>query len=350
MNPRFQSVISIACLIATVIVAAGQAVAANDDAKDGVEMAAPTQAGQRSTSFLKSGFHLGVFSGGGNIQGAIAYEDWLGRRSDFQVEFLTDTAYADYVKPDGTKVTDALSHVGYLTGLWSHANRPDRNMMFSVPLATKQDPSLANVAAGRYDAAFQTVAATIAKAYPEAVIRIGWEFNGGWYAWAAKGRPQEYIDAFRHVALIFKAASPQFTIDWCPTHGFSGNMQADTAYPGDDVVDVIGMDFYNDYRWGNFKEDPAARWNWLKGYDRGLEWQARFAAAHHKPMSIPEWGVNRDDAAFIEHMHDWITHHDFAYVAYWDSNSAFAGNLSKGQYPNAAETYRRLFNAPDSAL
>jgi beta-mannanase len=189
----------------------------------------------------------------------------------------------------------------------------------------------------------------IAKAYPKAVIRIGWEFNADWYSWSAKGRAQEYIDAFRHVAGIFKAASRDFTIDWCPVQGFSAKMAADLAYPGDDVVDVIGMDLYNDYRWGDFKDDPAKRWNWLRTYDHGLEWQVQFAAAHHKPMSLPEWGVNRDDPNFIEHMHDWITQHDYAYAAYWDSNSAFAGMLSRDQYPNAGATYKRLFGVtPES--
>ncbi len=300
-------------------------------------------AAPRTTPFTSSGFKLGVFSGGFNPASAERFEAWMGRPSDFNVEFLTETAFTDYTKPDGTKVTDSLAHAGWLPALWSQAKRSDRNMLFSIPLSTKQDNSLAHVAAGHYDATYRSVAGSIAHSYPNAVIRIGWEFNADWYSWAAKGRAQDYIDAFRHVAQIFKSASSGFTIDWCPDHGFSSNMPAETAYPGDDVVDVIGMDIYNDYRWGDFKDSPDKRWVWLRDFSHGLAWQVRFAAEHHKPMSLPEWGVNRDDALFIEHMHEWITQHDYAYAAYWNSNSAFAGQLSNEQYPTAGATYRRLF-------
>ena len=184
-------------------------------------------------------------------------------------------------------------------GVWTGAHRPDRNMLFSVPLSTKQDKSLAHVADGQYDTTFAVVAKSIAKSYPNAIIRIGWEFNADWYSWNAKGRATDYINAFRHVAAIFKAASPNFVIDWCPVHGFSANMAAEAAYPGDDAVDVIGMDFYNDYRWGNYKDDPAKRWEWYRTFSHGLEWQAQFASIHHKRMSMPEWGVEPRRSNFL---------------------------------------------------
>ena len=293
--------------------------------------------------FASGRLRHGVFSGGFNPTNATRFEEWLGRKSDFNVEFLTDTGYTDHPGVDGKIVTDALSHSGWITNTWTQASRPDRNMMFSVPLSTKQDPSLAHVAQGEYDSSFESIARGIARTYPNAIVRIGWEFNGDWYPWAAKGRADDYVNAFRHVSKIFKAASPNFTIDWCPTQGFSAKSPADVAYPGDDVVDVIGMDVYNDYRWGDFKEDSEKRWEWLRSYTFGLEWQAKFAGAHGKPLSQPEWGVNKDDPIFIEKMHQWMASHNYAYEAYWNSNSAFKGSLSDGQYPHAADAYKRLF-------
>ncbi|MGA2552769.1 MAG: glycosyl hydrolase [Burkholderiaceae bacterium] len=304
------------------------------------------QPAARSTPFTQGQLKIGAFTGGYEPELAQRYESWLGRPGDFCVTFLTDTAFAPYTKPDGTKVTDAMTASGWLLAVWTKANRPERNMLFSVPLATKQDTSLTNVASGQYDEVFSSVARIIAHSYPNAVIRIGWEFNGDWYAWQAKGRAQDYVAAFRRVAKIFKDISPSFTIDWCPAQGRSGKMDPESAYPGDDVVDVIGMDIYNDYRWGDFKDDPVRRWNWSLNSDRNLAWQATFAALHHKPMSLPEWGVNRDDPYFIEHMHDWIVHHDYAYVAYWESDSAFQAMLSHNQYPNSASAYKRLFGSP----
>lgn len=299
--------------------------------------------GRRNTPVLNSGLLSGVFSGGFDPKSADLFETWLGRKSDFNVEFLTETAYTDYVGADGKKITDALAHSGWLPPLWA-AGHPDRNMLFSIPLATKQDRSLANVAAGKYDVIFSNIAKDIARSYPHAIIRIGWEFNADWYAWSAMGRTQDYINAFRRVSSIFKSVSPAFTIDWCPANGFSAkNFPAEQAYPGDDVVDVIGLDLYNDYRWGDYKNDPVKRWEWLKTFGHGLVWQQEFSTTHGKPMSLPEWGVNQDDPYFIEQMYTWIMTHDFAYVAYWNSNSAFAGALSNNQYPNASAAYKRLF-------
>lgn len=302
---------------------------------------------QQSTPPAATGpLKVGVFSGGFDPRAAAQYELWLGRKSDFNVEFLTETAFSDSTAADGKKNSDALTHAGWLLGVWrGPASRSERNMLFSIPLATKQDNSLAHVASGQYDTVYQQIAKDYASAYPTAIIRIGWEFNADWYSWKAKDRTADYIAAFRHVAAIFKTASPRFTIDWCPVNGFSANFPAEQAYPGDDIVDVIGMDVYNDYRWGDHKDDAHARWDWEKNFQHGLVWQQQFAEQHHKRMSLPEWGVNRDDPYFIEQMYDWITHHDFAYVAYWNSNSAFSGMLSNNQYPNAAAEYRRLFGA-----
>lgn len=328
---------------------AGMAQAASTTTVSSTSTSTIVRAPRRNTTVLRSGFLLGVFSGGFNPSSAAAYESWLGRRSDFNVEFLTETAFTNYVGADGKPITDSLlQSTGWVVSVWSGANRPDRNMMFSVPLATKQDRSLANVAAGKYDAIYLGVAKAIASRYPGAIIRIGWEFNADWYSWSAMGRAQDYIAAYRRVANIFKSVSSDFTIDWCPVQGFSAKMPATDAYPGDDVVDVISMDVYNDYRWGDFKDDPVKRWEWMKNFKNGLLWQKEFATAHQKPMGLPEWGVNKDDPYFIEQMYEWIRTNDFAYVAYWDSNSAFKGMLSKNQYPQAAAAYKRLFGTMPS--
>lgn len=305
-----------------------------------------TPAPRRDTTALRRGFMLGIFSGGFDPKSAATFETWLGRRSDYNVEFLTETAFTNYTSPAGVKITDSLvANTGWVVSVWGGANRPDRNMMFSIPLATKQDRSLANVAAGKYDDVYRTVAKIIAARYPGAIIRIGWEFNADWYSWSAMGRPQDYVAAFRRVAQIFRSVSNDFTIDWCPVQGFSSKMPADSAYPGDDVVDVISMDAYNDYRWGDYKTDPVKRWEWMKNFSYGLVWQRDFAAAHKKPMGLPEWGVNQDDPYFIQKMYEWIRGNDFAYVSYWNSNSSFKGMLSNSQYPNAAAMYKQLFSA-----
>ena len=48
-----------------------------------------------------------------------------------------------------------------------------------------------------------------------------------------------------------------FLFEWCPNHGRHA-MDPTEAYPGDDVVDVIGMDVYAE-KWNDPDADPAER-------------------------------------------------------------------------------------------
>lgn len=54
-------------------------------------------------------------------------------------------------------------------------------------------------------------------------------------------------------------------------------------YPGDDVVDIIGLGFY-DYYWDHPNASPEARWQWLRDVDNGLTDHRDFAAEQNKPI------------------------------------------------------------------
>ena len=158
---------------------------------------------------------------------------------------------------------------------------------------------LSDVAAGLHDAEFAAVAEKIAWAQPHAIIRLGWEFNGNWFAWSAAGDNSDYINAFRRVAQIFKNISPTFLIDWCADFGLN-SISADQAYPGDDVVDIIGMDLYGTDPMS--RTNPEQAWTDYLIADHGLQWHQSFAAQHHKPMSYPEWGIGQegDNSYFVQ--------------------------------------------------
>ena len=64
------------------------------------------------------------------------------------------------------------------------------------------------------------------------------------WPWFAKGQEADYIRAFRRVVEIFRRHSSGFKYDWCPGWG-PQDSAADLAYPGDDVVDYIGLDVYD---------------------------------------------------------------------------------------------------------
>jgi hypothetical protein len=59
-----------------------------------------------------------------------------------------------------------------------------------------------------------------------------------------------------------------------------------TDAAGDDVVDIVGIDAYD-----AGVPSGRSRWSSVYGQPDGIQTVLRFAAAHGKPMSIPECGA-----------------------------------------------------------
>jgi hypothetical protein len=207
-------------------------------------------------------------------------------------------------------------------------------------------------ARGEYDRHFRDLGALlVAHGHADAFLRIGWEFNGDWYPWAAKDDPAAWKAYFRRIVAALRSVPGQrFRIVWNPAQG-EQRIAPDRLYPGDDVVDVIGLDFYNQ-SWGPGAGDPAARWENLRTMPYGLDWLARFGREHRKPVALPEWGTGTrpdghgggDDPLFVAGVARWIAANDVAYHVYWDYDAGdFNGELSSGRQPRAAAAFRRAF-------
>ncbi|MBR1147013.1 glycoside hydrolase family 26 protein [Bradyrhizobium sp. AUGA SZCCT0431] len=261
-----------------------------------------------------------------------AWEKWLKQppSSVVGVDFYGQANWEDFHK------------LTWVPGIWKKLN-PSRNVVWSVPLTVPGTP-LADVANGLHDGEFEAAARAIAEAQPRAIIRLGWEMNLSQMAWFAKDHEADYIAAFRRVVGIFRRHSDTFKYDWCPGWG-TQDTPADQAYPGDDVVDYIGLDVY-DFK---LEGSPEERWNtfYLKA-PFGLEWHRDFAAKHGKPMSYPEWGVGNfgDNPYFIQQMHDWFVKHrnNIAYAAYFDVDGLWPTRISNGQFPKSQKLFGKLFS------
>ena len=259
------------------------------------------------------------------------WEKWLQQKpsSVLGVDFYAQSTWEDFSKLD------------WVPGIWKKLN-PARNVVWSVPLTVKGTP-LAEVADGLHDAEFEAAAKAISAAQPKAIIRLGWEMNLEDSNWFAKGQEADYIRAFRRVVGIFRRYSPDFKYDWCPGWG-PQQLAADLAYPGDDVVDYIGLDVY-DFKLG---ESPQERWdaNYLKA-PFGLEWQREFSARHGKRMSYPEWGVGNagDNPFFIQQMHDWFVNNEtnIAYAAYFNVDGLWPTQIDNNRFPKSQKLFRTLF-------
>jgi hypothetical protein len=259
------------------------------------------------------------------------WEKWLSqpRSSVLGVDFYGQETWDDFFK------------FNLMPGIWNRLN-PARNVVWSVPLAIKGTP-LADVADGLHDAEFEAAARAISDAQPKAIIRLGWEMNLADSAWAANGREADYIRAFRRVVGIFRRYSSDFKYDWCPAWG-PQDFAADQAYPGDDVVDYIGLDIYD------FKQEgtPQERWDtYYLNAPFGLLWHREFAARHGKRMSYPEWGVGHfgDNPFFIQQMHDWFVNNEenIAYAAYFNVDGLWPTQIDTNRFPKSERLFRKLF-------
>lgn len=237
---------------------------------------------------------------------------------------------------------------------------PERKLTVAVGFFPNgENATMAAAARGDYNSHYADVASNLLDyGHGDAIIRIAWEFQGDWYPWGYNALGQDttnyianYIAAFRNVVREFRKVSPKFTFVWNPNLDDGYRMpDLESAYPGDDVVDSIGLDVY-DFNWNNLN-DPKERFQHdIVDTKFGLSWLKDFAAKHHKPISLPEWGCggdNGDNPYCIEATANWIKQNNMEFNGYWsgDAQSGFDGNLEtrpkqKAQYLKDFYQYNR---------
>ncbi len=151
---------------------------------------------------------------------------------------------------------------------------------------------------GRYDGYIQRFGRKARAWGGLVIIRFAHEMNLARYHWGGTPEeygpqsPQRYLDMFRHVVRTLReTGANNLRFAFCP------NAEPDPAapwntveayYPGDDVVDVLGMDGYN---WGTSR--TAREHGWQSGW-RGFAdifggvFQALRALAPEKPVYVFE--------------------------------------------------------------
>lgn len=283
------------------------------------------------------GVYLGAGCDGRNR--LAQFKQWAGREPDFVIEFLAQNSW------------DAMaSAAGWAAKCWQQAGQ---RVVFSMPMLPKDGVSSFDAGIrGDYDEKIANVVRQlIRQGYGGATIRLGWEFNANWYAWSSTKHPQLFVSYWRRMVQVIRSVpGAQFRFDWNPIVG-PGVNSPEPAYPGDDVVDVIGADVYNN---NYFPPGTTAeqRWAALRDSPYGLRWHRDFARKRGKPMSFPEWGTGTrpdghgggDDPVFMRGMTEWIGTHPLEYHAYWDYPAPdYNARLSDGSKPQAAEIFLRAF-------
>jgi beta-mannanase len=185
-----------------------------------------------------------------------------------------------------------------------------------------------------------------------AVIRLGHEMNGTWYHDSLGNDPRQYRDWAIYWARIVQAMrsvrGAHFLFDWNVNAGYR-DIPFDAYYPGNDVVDVIGVDIYDSDVPGQ-PEDPAARWASLYREPGGLAQIVAFARAHGKPLSFPEWGLTStatggggDDPAYVRGIATAITRNPVVYQSYFNSPSGDVVLLQDA--PDSLRVWQEYFGA-----
>jgi hypothetical protein len=215
--------------------------------------------------------------------------------------------------------------------------------------------TLATGATGSYDNYFRTLAQSlVAKGEGNAILRLGWEFNGNWETWSVLNPTDaaNYAEFFRQIVTTMRSVSPHFQYVWNLSDGSGSASDLTAAYPGNAYVDYVGDDVYDESCAA--VPSPAAAWRSFLTAHAGLNWVAAFAADHDKPLAIPEWGIDSgrngacgglgDDPYFIDRMAAWLTAHRAGFSIYFDFDAPDGSHrLQDGSFPKSLAAFQQAF-------
>ncbi|MDB5420660.1 MAG: hypothetical protein JWR59_607 [Brevundimonas sp.] len=290
---------------------------------------------------------IGVFSPGGWGEGLEPYEGWLGQR----VGYVVDNADENQVMLS----KNFLWHVGSLAD--ESAETPT-HLVLGVPMLTKDRRGQFKEAnAGTFDAVYKQHAIGLAKHLRRTIggveyrliVRLAWECNGTWMPWFAGTTPaqiQGFTTLWRRIVGIYRAVDPRFEFSFCTTLGKQGMSDATLAYPGDDVVDYVDLDVYDEDHKPALKRSPDKRFDddYLNAANGLVRWR-EFALAHGKPLAFSEWGVGKDtgidNPIFVERFAAFLDETpNVAWACYFERLKT---TLADGSKPQSAAAYKRLF-------
>jgi len=306
-----------------------------------------------STLVPATGVPLGVYGGPGDPGSVAKFARLTGTRPSLGSDYLPSS-----------KGWSGMTEAGPLAEFIAPWQGRGYRLVLGVPMMPSDhgstQGSLAGGAAGAHDAQFRTLAETLVS-YGEgdAIVRPGWEFNANWYPWAVSDPTSaaHYAAYFRRIVTAMRSVpGAAFTFVWNLTPG-SSPVDLSLAYPGDAYVDYIGLDVY-DQVW-DVAQDPTDAWNSYLTEDYGLRWLSSFAAQHHRPLAIPEWGLAvrsdghglGDDPAFVAHMSDWLVAHHAAFSSYFDLNAPDGEHdITDGHFRHSLAMFKRAFSTTREAV
>ncbi|MEV0633458.1 glycosyl hydrolase [Streptomyces sp. NPDC050619] len=284
-------------------------------------------------------------------------------------------AYLDYGPRGVARISELSRWLGgaelrvghtYLPGdLWSNiegapgfldawadwrTERDDRMLVLNVPMLERNEDHLSDAevrtllrrgAEGEFDHHFRALAERLVELkVPDTVVVLGWEMNGITYTHRCGPDPEAWKEYWNRIVTAMRAVPGQkLRFDFAPTRGLDAVPWTE-CYPGDDTVDIIGMDSYDQPSGLSFDRQVSEPY--------GLQEHVDFAKRHGKPVSYPEWGLfrNGDNPEYMRRMLAWMDEHKPLYNTLTDYCPH--GVWQCGKNPKASEVYRSvLFGRTD---
>lgn len=127
------------------------------------------------------------------------------------------------------------------------------------------------------------------------IFRPFHENNGSWFWWGGDNmKPQDSVKLFRYMADYLKEKGVHnFIYVYSPNGPFSDEATYMSRYPGDDYVDILAIDYYDDYN-----TVPAKyRDDFFNQLSSSCQLITKIAKEHNKLSTISEAGVRvmKDD-------------------------------------------------------
>jgi hypothetical protein len=302
----------------------------------------------------------------------------------------------------------------YLSWSWSLSSAKALIPILSIPLSSRNEtnrlPVFGSFASGDFDSALRLLITRWRDyGFPTIYVSLGWDANIPTTAWRSGTTDDEiaaWIAAFQHASDVLRNV-PGATVKviYAPSISAGDGVQFEHKYPGDDYVDVIGLDLSSAlypadfFSWakatGAYEQDfdawsadavnRAHYWDWPSATQLfptgpsgdgsfGLGYLTQFATARGKTTCIPQSGVGSaitggvpatgislwDDPAFPAHLSATLFAEGAPYcefVSAWDvqqqsadwtfSDPSYTGSLSK---PLTSAAWADLFRSRSGSL
>jgi mannan endo-1,4-beta-mannosidase len=175
------------------------------------------------------------------------------------------------------------------------------------------------------------------------IFRPWHEMDGNWFWWGSSlCKPEEFQQLFCFtIEYLRNEKKLDFLVAYSPDNHFLTEDEYLTWYPGDDVVDIVGMDNYGDFRIGSVSVEAARKkLEIVTTYARKKDKIAAFTESGLNTMPDKNWFTQKLEKSFLE---DPLAF-EIAYVMLWRNADTTHFFSTYSGHPSAADFRKFITN------